>query len=136
MLRAHSEYLSELIHVFENVNVENFCASLGGLYQTSKHANGSGLTGSVVAKESENLAVVHCDVRVIDGNFLAELLSKTLDFKTFTSELLLSKSLWDIFKIFWIPNNLLVAFVIIIAVVEEAASCLILSHSSRIPLFL
>lgn len=118
MLRAHSKNLSELVHVFEDVNIEYFCASLCSLYQTSKHANGRSLTSSVVAKESENLAVVHGDVRVIDGNLLAELLSKTLNLKTFASELLLSKSLWDIFKIFWIPNNLLVAFVIIIAVVE------------------
>jgi len=62
MLRADAEYLSELIHIVEDTQIENRSLSSCGLNQTSEHADGCGLTSSIMSKQGEYLAIIYVDI--------------------------------------------------------------------------
>ena len=62
MLRADAEYLSELIHIVEDTQIENRCLSSCGLNQASEDAYGCGLPSTIMSKQSEYLAIIYVDI--------------------------------------------------------------------------
>ena len=81
MLGADTHECPDLVHVVEQVVLKNSTLASGFWQQASKHGNGRGFTGSVVAQQGKDLAVVHLEIDPVDGTELVRVyLSKILDF--------------------------------------------------------
>ena len=69
MLRADPQYMPDVGHLCLHVEAIGLRAARGDVDQPCKHANGRGLARSVVAQQSEDLALVHLHREVFDGHF-------------------------------------------------------------------
>ena len=57
------------LNVFANVEAVDESRPAGGREKARQHRHGRGLSGSVVAEQGRDLALVHVEVDVIDGQF-------------------------------------------------------------------
>ena len=62
VLRADAHKLSNLVHLLEHVDVEDFGLALRLLYKTCQHRDCRTFSSSVMAEEGKNLAVIHLDI--------------------------------------------------------------------------
>lgn len=111
MLRAYSEYFSELVHIIENAEIEDCRRALSCLDESGEHGDGCGLASTVVAEQRKYLSGVHGDVRVVNCDFLAELPPETPDLETLFGLFLSFNCFGDGFKIFWVCLQYLIFLV-------------------------
>jgi hypothetical protein len=65
MLRAYSSELSDLVLLFKNVASEYLSLSRSWLEQTCEHWDSSGLSCTIMAKQSKDLPIEHGHVNII-----------------------------------------------------------------------
>ena len=65
MLRADTHELTDVAHLLEAIGVVDGGCALALGDKTREHGDCRCLTGAIVAKQGENLAVVHLDIKAL-----------------------------------------------------------------------